>query len=357
MYHKAQKYYGTGENNINPPFIREWETWEQAVIGYNGSGRKYEYQKEVWGIYKNGVDPGGNILWEKISKGFALIKVLGLISLFLIVFLAGLFYRLKIEVHNQYIRNIDTPYYHGYTNKTDEPVKKIFLKNLEEYKKNKDYYGDVFQETVKMCEKARCYMELVVDGYYDELVDRMKSNEQFLKAMQVFDFIKNTQTGERNIQTGDIDNDGENEIVFVRRDVLNRDYISIMIIDKIDNKFKIMEDKIDGGYDAYTKLLDVTSDLQPEILLFMSQGRGGYPLSIYQYLDNKKLQRIFESEYALFPEYTFPDLDRNGLIEIEMEGELKDASSDYHAFVEGIYEYDKGRNNFVKIKALERRIE
>lgn len=350
LYHKAQKYYGTGENHLNPPFIREWKIWEQAVIDYNGSDRKYEYQKKVWKIYKDGIDPDNNILWSETSGGFSLIKTLGLVSLFLIVFLAGIFYGTKLRIFNN--KDTDVPYYYSYTNQTDEPVKKIFLKNLEEYKKDKNYYGDVFQETAKMCEKVQCYMEWVVAGYYDELADYMKSNEQFLKATQVFDFIKNTQTGERNIQTGDIDNDGENEIVFIRRDVLNNDYIIITIIDKIEGEFKLIEKKMDEGYDGYIKLLDVTNDLRPEILLFMSQGRGGYPLSIYQYLENKKLQKIFESEFSLFPEYTFSDLDLDGKMEIKMEGELKDAPSDYRAFVERIYEYNEEKNSFELVGSL-----
>ncbi len=353
LYHKAQKYYGIGENNLNPPFIREWETWEQAVIDYNGSGRKYEYQKKVRKIYKDGIDPDNNILWSEISGGFVLFKIIGLIALLLIVFLAGIFVGGKIKFQD---KDKDAPYFYGYTNKTDEPVKKIFFKNLEEYKKDKNYYGDVFQETVNICEKVRCCMECVVGGYYNDLVNHTKSNEQLLKAMQVFDFMKNTQTGERNIQTGDIDNDGENEIVFIRRDVLNNDYIIITVIDKIEDKFKLIEKKMDEGYDGYMKLLDVTSDLQPEVLLFMSQGRGGYPLSIYQYSENKKLQKIFESEFSLFPEYTFSDLDLDGRMEIKMEGEFKDAPGDYHAFVERIYEYNEEKNGFVKIKDIERRI-
>ncbi|MDP2736800.1 MAG: hypothetical protein Q8O59_03450, partial [bacterium] len=333
-------------------------------IDYNASNKKYEYQKKVWKIYKDGIDPDGNILWEKGSNGFSLIKILSIIGIILVIFLAGWYWAAKscdyfytqkeyeeINKKKQEQEKISFS-----SQEAGEIVSQIFVQDLEEYKKDKNYYGEVFQKTAKMCEKVQCYMEWVVVGYYDELVDYMKSNEQFLKAMRVFDFMKNTQTGERNIQTGDIDNDGENEIVFIRRDVLNNDYIIIVIIDKIEGKFKLIEEKMDEGYDGYVKLLDVTNDLQPEILLFMSQGRGGYPLSIYQYSESKKLQKIFESEFSLFPEYTFSDLDRDGLIEIKMEGELRDAVKSYHAQVEKIYEYDKEKNNFVKIKDLEKMV-
>lgn len=64
LYHKAQKFYGTGpKSNLDPPLVREWKTWEQAVLDYNDSLRKVEYQKEVWQLYEKGIDPDGRQLW------------------------------------------------------------------------------------------------------------------------------------------------------------------------------------------------------------------------------------------------------------------------------------------------------
>lgn len=313
------------------------------------------------------VDLYGNVLWKKNDNGFGLVKILFAIGIITVIFSVGWYlgaklcddfytqkeyeeYEINKEKHKQEEISFSSQ-------EADEATIQIFIQELEEYKKDKNYYGSIFKETVKICEKARCDMESVVINYYDDLVDNMKSNKQFLEAMQVFDFIKNIPTGERNIQTDDIDNDGENEIVFIRKDVLNQEYIVMMIIDKIDGKFKILEKKIDEGYDGYLKLLDVTNDLQPEILLFMSQGRGGYPLYVYQYLKNKELQEIFHSEFSLFPDYTFSDLDHDGKIEIKMQGELRDAIKDYHVEVQKTYEYNKNKNDFVKIKDIEKRIE
>jgi hypothetical protein len=64
LYHKAQKFYGTGLKGVlDPPYIREWKGWKQAVMDYNDSPRKVEYQKEVWQLYENGIDSQGKRLW------------------------------------------------------------------------------------------------------------------------------------------------------------------------------------------------------------------------------------------------------------------------------------------------------
>lgn len=64
LFHKAQRFYGTGpKGNIDPPYVREWKTWEQAVIDYNDSGTKIEYQASVWQLYKKGIDPQRERLW------------------------------------------------------------------------------------------------------------------------------------------------------------------------------------------------------------------------------------------------------------------------------------------------------
>ncbi len=64
LYHKAQKFYGTGsKGELDPPYVREWKSWKQAVMDYNDSPRKVEYQKEVFQLYEKGIDPEGGQLW------------------------------------------------------------------------------------------------------------------------------------------------------------------------------------------------------------------------------------------------------------------------------------------------------
>ncbi|MBU4082425.1 hypothetical protein KKB98_00525 [Patescibacteria group bacterium] len=357
LYHKAQKSYGIGYNNLVPPIVREWKSWEQVIADYNSSDSKQEYQKKIWRIYKQGIDQDENILWGEIPNGFSIIKTLCLIGLLATAFWLGGAYGINFsffcepetKVCDQNIKDEYAPYYTGNTYEANQEVANIFLKNLEEYKKEKNYYGSVFQETVKMCEEKRCDLEFAAAFHFDQLVDYMKSNKQFLEATAIFDFMK-------NVQEGDIDNDGENEIIFIRKDVLNADYITIAIIDKINNQFKMIEKKMDDGCDAYAKLLDVTGDLQPEILLFMCWGREGYPLTIYQFLEDKSFKEIFNGEFASFPSYTLSDLDHDGRMEIRMEGSLKDAPRDYHAIIQRTYEYSKEKNTFIKTKETETEI-
>src|SRR4030042_2575878 len=88
LYHKAQKQYGTGSGGA-APYVREWKTWEQAVIDYNGSDEKYEYQRLVWQLYEDGVDPYNNTLWKRVKAGFSLIlnvAIIGVILLGIVVF-------------------------------------------------------------------------------------------------------------------------------------------------------------------------------------------------------------------------------------------------------------------------------
>jgi len=59
LYHKAQFL-----SDLIKPYRREWRTWENAIYNYNASDNVEEYVKEVFSIYKNGVDLEGNVLWE-----------------------------------------------------------------------------------------------------------------------------------------------------------------------------------------------------------------------------------------------------------------------------------------------------
>jgi len=351
LYFKAQKQYGTSSGD-KPPYIREWKTWKQAVIDYNGSDKKHGYQRLIWQIYKNGIDPDGNTLWEKIKGGFSLIWIIAITSIILLgtltcCYAANKLYKSYCIQENQEDKtNItkENDYYDSGHNidsshETRMIVEQVFLENLEEYKKYQYHYGDIFDATVEECRKRHCWMEIVVHGHYNGLVENIRSNKQFLDAVKVFDFW--------NPKVGDIDNDGENEVVFVRKDILNHDFIVISIIDKINGQFRLIEKQI-AAYDGRIELKDLTGDLIPEIVAFISFGRYGYPLFIYQY-ENAKMAQIFNDEYIEYPEYTFSDLDDDGKMEIRVIGEESKAPRDYHIDIKRVYEYDSGRNSFILI--------
>ncbi|MBU4600425.1 hypothetical protein KKE88_00065, partial [Patescibacteria group bacterium] len=188
LYNKAQKYYGAGVDYNNPPFDREWKPWEQAIIDYNGSPKKYEYQKEIWEIYKNGVDPDGNILWKKNDSGFSLIKMLIVIGLLISSSLIWLYFLVKVNnlidncvcaetaVLSEISRNTQYGEF-NYSAEEHELIRAIFLRDLEQYKKDKYHYGDVFKNTIDECQKSNCDLEYIITGYYDDLVKYTRSNK------------------------------------------------------------------------------------------------------------------------------------------------------------------------------------
>jgi hypothetical protein len=303
LYYKAQIAYGVGKNQLRPPITREWKIWEQAVIDYNDSNRKQEYQINIWRIYKEGIDPDGNFLWGSHKNGYSKLKALLFVLLGFFIFIFGVHYDNNYHycVEREEERNVKAtendvfaPSISAY-----ELTKNVFLEDFQKYKEEKYFSNFVFKNTKETCQENNCYMEEVLRFYYDDLVANMNSNRHFLGAVSVFDYLS-------DIQTGDIDNDGENEILFIERDTSNRQYVNIMIIDKVKGEFKLLENKIPEVYDAYIKLLDTTGDIQPEILFFMSQGGVGYPLYIYQYLDDKTIEELaFERDFIWGPELCF----------------------------------------------------
>ena len=364
LYHKAQKSYGTGENYNNPPLIREWKTWKQAVIDYNGSEKKYEYQKTIWRICKNGISPFGKSLWEKYNNGFSLIKSLIIIVSLTVLcltypFLTNHKVTAKDKIYPQATISNELPKISKYGNfdSQDEAtdfVSNIFLQGLEEYKKIRPSYINVFQEVADECEKNNCAIEYVILNYYDDLIKHMKNNEQFLEAVRPFDFFKGIETV--GIEVRDIDNDGENELIFIEKDILNSDYIKLIIVDKINGKFQIVEQKIEDMVYGRIDTMDLTGDLRPEIVLFAQNHRWGERLFIYQYLDNKIIKLLFKHSATIYPIYTFSDTNKNNKVEIKIEGRQfdinpigPDCSACNHTKVEEIYEYQPADNNFILV--------
>jgi hypothetical protein len=65
LYHKAQKFYGRGEEGLAPPYKRWWLSWRDALYNYNSSSAVESYLNDVFSVYRRGVDGEGNILWEE----------------------------------------------------------------------------------------------------------------------------------------------------------------------------------------------------------------------------------------------------------------------------------------------------
>lgn len=334
LYHKAQII--TNDNK------RHWRNWREAVFGYGPNTRKYE--NDVWKIYTKGIDPDGNILWEKNKNGFSLIKTLLFIGFMPLLFFGGYYFGEKF--YNDYC---DTKEHNKYQVQAQEKepspeeansiVKEIFLENLEEYKKEQINFQPLFKESVDKCEELNCAGSLIFPWYYNDLVEYMQSDRQFIEAASSLRLIGKTYKR-------DIDNDGENEIIFSRVDLPNRQFVSFSIIDKINGEYSVIEKKIDGGYDGYIELLDFSGDLRPEIAFHVSFGKGGDRLHIFQHQRGNGFRKIFEETELFYSKYTFMDKDEDGKIEIKVNGE-KRYTEDHGKKIQKIYEYDPGSNTFI----------
>lgn len=342
LYHKAQRI--TKDNK------RYWRGWKEAIHGYGPGSKKYT--DRVWKIYKDGIDPDGNVLWEKNEDGFSLVKTLITAGIILIAGLIGWYVGAK-KCEDFYTQKELDEYTIGKKKKEEnshpsqkvrEIISSVFFKDLEDYKKGKNY---AFGGTLRECEKFNCINQSIFYEHYKLLVEDMHDNQHFLSAVGYL--------GPMSIfHTKDIDNDGENEIVFSVYDPLNRDFVSLAIIDKIDNKFQITEKRIDSGHTSYMSITDLTGDLKPEIAFFVGFGKGGYSLFVYQY-QNQEIVEIFSNRDLLYPEYIFSDMNLNNRIEIKINGEVRDAVRGYSQTVQKIYEYNKTQNKFIPIQTVANR--
>lgn len=65
LYHKAQYLLENDNGTVSIPYVRKWHNWKEAVSAYNGNPELVEeYIKEVFSVYKKGIDLKGNTLWK-----------------------------------------------------------------------------------------------------------------------------------------------------------------------------------------------------------------------------------------------------------------------------------------------------
>ncbi|MFC1613650.1 hypothetical protein ACFL23_05020 [Patescibacteria group bacterium] len=282
------------------------------------------------------------ILMEKLRKeegGFVLLKLIIVISIAIFISCAGYYLGIKKICENQSSNKVIKK--EVLSREIHKATDKIFLEDLIVYKKGGIEYGDFFENTFQKCKEIGCIKQSVVYNKYKILIENMKDNAHFLSAVS-------SLGADNNFHLGDIDNDGENEIVFLMYDPLNRDHVTLSIIDEINNQFEIIEKNIEWGHAGHFNITDLTGDLKPEIIAYISFGKGGESLFVYQY-NYSEFKEIFNVRDLLYPEYTFSDLDGDGKMEIRVVGEDHDAPRDYRANIKRVYEYAPKQNSFILI--------
>ena len=361
LYHKAQ--------GITYSKKRYWRSWNEAVQNYNSEGN-VEYEERVYNIYKKGIDPHGNVLWKKSdASGFIKMFMVFIISTLLV--LSTTVYVL-LDHQSRDVVESSNEHVLGVASQKDEPlhlweiheiIQELMIQPMIEYQKPQRHYGAIFKKAATFCQEHEntCALGHVFTPYLDELAKHMQSREQFIEAATVLGII---YAG--NFSHSDVDGDGENEIVMIIPDYLNRTYMTLSVIDNISGNFEMIEQRIRRSYfnapdSIYPMrplhIMDLTGDEVPEIALFLSGGRWGGHLHVFSYHNGILKQRFQTEDVYAYPEYTFTDQNKNSILEIHLSGEKFDVipfniecMACQHIEVEEIFEYNPRKDNFEMTK-------
>jgi hypothetical protein len=348
LYHKAQYLPQT----LEKPYKREWRDWRESVQNYNDKSKR-KYEEDVYDVYEKGIDERSK---QRPVKLWAIVLALG-ISIGTFSFLS---YHREFSSCNDADVAFDTSAQRQAASVA--AVREAMTRKLAKYN-NKDagiyHYGVFFKDVFSLCDDDDgCYHNLIFPKYIKELVAGMKTFDQFIESAAALRIINSA-----NYYHGDIDNDGNGEIVVVAPDFLNREYATLFVIDdgEKQGQFRLYEKRIDNfGYlnspgsklspQNPLEILDLTGDATPEILLFLSGGRWGADLLVFQYLREEGINQIFSSnpDY-LFPQFLFSDSNGNKIIEIKATGEMPfggECDACEHIKVQEIFEYNRAVNKF-----------
>lgn len=361
LYHKAQGITNSG--------ARYWRPWSQAVRNYNSEGN-IAYERKVYHLYEDGIDPFGNVLWEKSDSG-------GFVKMFLVFIMSALFvisvmgYALlsenggsEINSYNELVLGSSIEKSEAYDEQEIENhVRNLIKESMVAYQKPQRDYGTIFKEPAVLCHEHEriCFSELIFADYLDGLVEHMRSREQFIEAATVLGIISAS-----NFSHSDVDGDGRNEVVMVIPDYLNREYMTVSVIDEVSGNFEMTEQRISRAYfnapdSMYPMrplhIIDLTGDAIPEIALFLSGGRWGGHLHVFSYHNGILEQRFQTQDVYAYPEYTFTDQNRNSIMEINLKGEKFDVipfnfecMACQHMEVEETFEYNPRNGDFALTK-------
>ncbi len=328
LYHCAQ--------GITEEKTRYWKPWKEAVKLYNGGGNP-TYAQEVYDVYLRGVDQRNN----NHIKLFLLISFTFLSASF-----AGIFFGVYAIPSTQ--KMIQGEFVEPtIIESIEEKVRAVMDRKLEIYKKqNTYYYGDMFRDASVLCSRhgKQCSADYVFYPYFTDLVRYARSMDTLLEAAHPLDIVT-----AYNSSVGDFDNDGVNELVVVLHDELNHDYLDVLIIDERDKTLHRAQQKIDRLYSGGPpRVVDLTGDAIPEIIIFSTGGRQDIQAYIFQYNDGAlDLVSELAREY-LRSDIIFSDQNRNHIPEIVVRGEQygPECMACTHKKIEEIFEYNSSSKKF-----------
>jgi hypothetical protein len=189
----------------------------------------------------------------------------------------------------------------------------------------------VLEEISQICRRGNCDPEIFFNESLDSLAETLANDKEFTYAASTLGILY-----PNNWELTDADGDQNNEVVILQRDALNVTYTMLKVVD-FQEDLRVTSYKLEGfGYFsspnssgvglAPIKTLDLTGDAIPEIVLFLSSGRGGAKLFVFQYYPDG-LKPFFKKEDLNYPEYVFADTDGDGVVEILVRN-IKEKSPD-----------------------------
>jgi len=341
LYHKAQKK-GVGDD-------WGWRSWQEAMEGYGPQEK--EHNKAIWSIYKDGADTrqGKRIrLWS-----FALFALL-----FTLLLNYGLF---KPNDNGRVLGTMHEDANQIAINEYREVDRRIAEAFAQYQNQPANTYWELFSPLRTLCEHDSCARTLAVDyllaEYLDDLISRTASPRELLSVMADMDVLE-PHTWEYQ----DIDNDGEKELVLVDLDRAGHNFLDLVVIDVVNGAMTRYDKRFEdyqyfGSPDSLLRpvrplrLLDITGDTIPEILIFGSWGRMGTRLHIVQYDSGMIDDREFVNDFA-YPVYTFYDIDSDGIVEISVSGQDPCSFGTFayscdEMYKDAIIEYDLATDAFV----------
>lgn len=183
----------------------------------------------------------------------------------------------------------------------------------------------VLEEVMFSCKKkSSCDREIFFNESLHRIAQTLSNSKELISAGETLGIIY-----PGNWELADVDGDQEHEVVVLQRDAFNVRYTLLNVIDFQEDP-RVISHKIEGvGYfsspslnnssSSPMKMLDLTGDTIPEIILFLSSGRGGGQLFVFQYQPGKP-RLIFKKDDFSYPEYSFSDLNGDGVMEIIVRG-------------------------------------
>lgn len=335
LYHKNQ--------GITTKRTRSWSAWKEAVAFYNGGGDP-NYVDKVYDVYRGGIDQQN----RKYPIKLFLPGILILMALSFSTF--GVHAVIKHQDSKQAIdESLNSSHPEDVLSGIiPQKVRMIINEKMKLYERQDSYYyGTLFKEAADLCHQHdnECASEYIFASYLDEIISKSRNIHAFQEAIEPFNLVDAS-----NSFYDDFDNDAEPELVVVLMDSLNRAYLNVFIVDQKDDSLHVARERIERPYiNGTPRVIDLTDDGIPEIVVFSTGGRQDVQAYVFQYIRGKLIKLLSIERGYLHADIIFTDQNGNHTPEIMVRGEQYggECMACNHAPIEEVFEYDTVLKKFI----------